>query len=254
MNTKDLHGGHRERIMQKFLNYPDSFNDHELLELLLFFSIPRKDTNPVAHNLLNTFGNVSEVFSASAEELMAVDGIGEKSAAFIVLLGKLLERAEERKKQKSTKKMFSFERNKYDAIEFFRGLNTEQMFISLLDEKFTEITKLVYGQENQEAASALISDIAKAFAIKKPHYVIIAHNHPSGSLTPSKADDETTAQLNLLCAVHGVSLVDHYIVAGDSIYSYHTSGRLKYIKNNYNLQDILSNAKDIGKEFEDKEI
>ena len=253
MNTKDLHSGHRERTVQKFLKYPDSFADHELLELLLFYAIPRTDTNHIAHGLLNTFGNVETVMSAEAKELQAVDGIGEKTAAFITLLGKILKRIEENKAGRSKPNRSSFAKNKQDAIEFFDGLKTEKMFISLLDEKYNEITKLVYGQNDRQSVSVLIPDIAKAFAINKPRNVIIAHNHPSGAYAPSQEDDVTTAKLNMLCAIHGIKLCDHYVVAEGKIYSYFLNGRLDYIKINYNINDLLESLKEIDEKLNGKE-
>ena len=84
-----IHAGHRERIINKFLGYPDSFSDHELLEIFLFPVLPRKDTNALAHSLLNAFGSISKIFSADAASLTSVRGVGEKIAAYIVLTGKI---------------------------------------------------------------------------------------------------------------------------------------------------------------------
>ena len=253
MNTKEMHSGHRERTVQKFIKYPDSFADHELLELLLFYAIPRTDTNPIAHGLLNTFGSIENVLSADAKELQSVDGVGEKTAAFISLLGKLLKRVEETKAGRPKKNMFSLAKNKQDAIDFFKGINTEKMFISLLDERFNEITKLVYTQNDSQSVTVLIPDIAKAIAINKPRNIIIAHNHPSGAYAPSKEDDFTTAKLNMLCAIHGIKLCDHYIVADGKIYSYFLNGRLDYIKLNYNINDLLYSMKEIDDKLKEKE-
>ena len=85
-----LHSGHRERLVNKFIEYPDSFSEHELLELFLFTVLPRKDTNETAHRLLQAFGNITKVFSASAEQLMAVKGVGKTIAAQIVLHSKIM--------------------------------------------------------------------------------------------------------------------------------------------------------------------
>ena len=82
-------------------------------------------------------------------------------------------------------------------------------------------------------------EMAKAVAIHKPAYAIIAHNHPSGSVTPSEADDLTTMKINTLCAVHGVNLIDHVIVAGNKFYGYNSEGRLQAVKENSDLDKLF---------------
>ena len=88
-NDKNLHSGHRERLRDKFKNGKESFKEHELLELLLSYSIPRKDTNALAHSLINEFGSLKNVLNADAELLSSVKGVGDNSACFLSLVGYL---------------------------------------------------------------------------------------------------------------------------------------------------------------------
>ena len=101
-NYVEIHAGHRDRMYDKLLNSPDSLSEHEYLEVLLFSFIPRKNTNPIAHKLLRTFGSLSGVFNASAKELMTVDGIGKSVATKIVAVGKIFQRVKDKKEKTFT--------------------------------------------------------------------------------------------------------------------------------------------------------
>lgn len=236
MNEREnLHSGHRERMTEKLINSPDSLSEHELLEVLLYSFIPRKDTNEISHRLLRTFGSIENLLNADPKDIAVVDGIGKTTASRLVLCGKILDNIEKQKSKKSNRPMRSFFDNKEEFINFFKGLKHEKFVIYLLDKRFYKITTIEFSNQDRIAVSGDIPEIAKIVALNKPTYALLAHNHPSGNKLPSDKDDEATAKLNLTFSLHGVTLIDHVIATKDDAYSYHLSGRLDYIKKNYVL-------------------
>ena len=235
-DNENLHQGHRERMVQKILNAPNGLLDHELLEVLLYSFLPRVDTNPIAHKLIQMFGSLEGVFSASLEQLRSVKGVGEKTAINIYLIGVIA-----RKINFSGKKFAknSLEANKKDLIEYFRGERTEKSIVMLFDDKFINLTTLVYNGISRSTASCDVSEIVNAIALHKPKYLLMAHNHLSGILFPSAQDDFTTKKINLVCDLNGVDFIDHVIVSGEKLFSYRSEGRLDYIKESANLDTVI---------------
>lgn len=244
MNGKEnLHCGHRKRMEEKVLNNVDSLLEHELLEVLLFSFIPRKDTNELSHLLLRTFGSINNILHADAEKLKSVNGIGDKVASKLILIGKIFDIINDTDTNVST--ITSFNGNKNDFINYFKGLKQETFIIILLDERYRKITTLNFSDKNKTSVTGDIPEIITAFAVNKPTFAIIAHNHPSGILTPSTTDDITTAKINLMCNLHSVTLIDHVIVTKDNAYSYHIDGRLQHIKDEYNFEKFFHKIKEI---------
>ncbi len=240
---QNIHAGHRERMMEKFIASPQALPDHEILEMLLFAYIPRKNTNGVAHALIRTFGSLERVFSASVDELMSVEGVGKKVATALCVNGQVYERIYN-SKRKDKKELFSFDKIKNEILKYFDNLYEEKFIIILLDKNYREINKLEFIDHQVRKVTGDIPEIANAFALNKPAFAIIAHNHPSGNLTPSEQDDFATAKLNLLCSTHGVTLADHVIVANGKTLSYHLEGRLQYIRDTFDLEKLLKSVKE----------
>lgn len=241
---ENIHSGHRERMTEKLLNNANTFCDHELLEVLLFNFLPRVDTNATAHRLLNTFGTLQNLFNASAQEILSVDGIGKKTAEKIVLLGKIMERVYKQKETLPNKPFDMLNNFKDDIIKMFEDTKAEKIIIILLDKKNYPFVKLEYCGGDYSSVSANIEEILHAFAINKPRSVILCHNHPSGNPTPSKEDDFTTAKFYMLCSVSGIVLVDHIIIGkDDKVYSYFLNGKLHVLKENYNMNDLINKAR-----------
>lgn len=226
---ESLHDGHRERLVKKFAEYPDSFSDHELLELFLYTVVPRKDTNPLAHRLIKAFGSLKNVFSATAEQLMVVEGVGKAVAAQIVLHAKIMNKVSALSPENAVA-FTSPERIKNELIKLFDGVKGEKFYFFLLNELFEQVFRLEFIGKTEEAVFAEIPEIAHAMSVHKAKFALIAHNHPSGNLVPSEADDIATSKFYIMCEVHGVKLIDHVIVAGKETYSYFAEKRLDYIK------------------------
>ena len=238
MNTKEnLHTGHRKRMIEKLFS-SSHLPEHELLEILLYNCIPRKDTNEIAHRMIRKFGGIKGILSASPEELETVEGVGKSVSAYVKVLAQVLEKVYEANNQ-APSKMYSFSQVREKLIELFHGELNEKFYVFLLNKKYEIITTLSYEDYHQDSVSGTISEITKALAINKPAYLIISHNHPSGDVTPSEVDDFTTAKINVLCNVHGVSFIDHVIVYKEKAYSYNLERRLEHIKRNYDIEKLF---------------
>ena len=239
MDKKEhIHAGHRQRMTNKLLQSPNAMLDHELLEVLLYSVMPRKNTNPLAHKLLATFGNLPRLFRATKEELMTIDGVGNKIASEIIVVGKIAQRLTVLKETKeSLNSTFNI---KKIAIQDFEGLLEEKLLVYLLDKDYKKIVSLLFvGKYSQIAID--VANIANAIAIHKPQHVVMVHNHPSGDVNPSEWDDLTTKKIHLICTFHGVNLADHIIIHGENTFSYFLSGKLDELKQNADLKTILSN-------------
>ena len=235
---KNLHEGHRERMMQKFANNPSSFSEHELLEVLLYGVVPRIDTNELAHLIIRRFGSLKKVFEASVEQLCTVKGVGKKIATHLSVVGKVYQRVYVNEKPK-TVYMRNLDELTSVVLKDFDGDRTEKLKIFLLNEKYAVTTSLEFEDKMFGEVSIEKSELAKIMAIHEPKFAIIAHNHPSGNTNPSKIDDETTAKVGLLCDLHGVQLIEHVIVAKGKYFSYRRENRLEQIKKEVYVKNLL---------------
>lgn len=248
MQERDIHKGHRERMIEKALRGVDNLDDHELLEILLYPVVPRKDVNPLAHGLLNRFGSLSAIFNASAENLASIKGVGDKTAAQLLIYGRILLRIRENEKKESTalKKWDKQKDNEKELLSLFDGITEERFIILLLDKKFRLLNKMVFDGNYTDRINADSNELIDSIALLKPSYMIVSHNHPSGNLSPSRQDDLTTAKLNFICVAHNVDLLEHIIVGGGKTYSYRNDDkhRLEVIKNNCDLGKIYNNLRE----------
>ncbi|MBR2614685.1 MAG: hypothetical protein IKC71_03715 [Clostridia bacterium] len=237
-NDTNVHNGHRARMCSRLFENPDSLSDHELLEVLLYSVIKRKNTNDIAHKLLRTFGTLENLFEADAKSITLVSGVGEATAREIKVIGQILKKLKNKPIKKP--KLFSFANNKDAIISEFKGEFNEKFVIFLLNDKHQLVSKLDFKDHNPSSVSCDIPEIVKAIALNSPYFAIIAHNHPSKNLMPTEADDFTTGKLNVILAMHGVNLVDHVIVSDDDAYSYFISGRMSYIRKYFNFDRLVS--------------
>ena len=236
-DSENLHAGHRERMINKLLKNPSGFSDHELLEVLLYFSVPRKDTNQLAHRLLNTFGGWDGLLNATEDQLVTISGVGKRVAADILVTAQIAKRLSAHKKKKI------YVRTPEAALPFIRpslyGKFSETFVMLLLDENYAYKGKVVFCDDLLSNVYADIPEILTAITLNKPTFTVIAHNHTSGNLKPSEQDDVATMQISVLCEIHGVNLVEHIIVGNDGYYSYKLDGRIQYIKESARLNNIF---------------
>ena len=220
----NIHEGHRERMKKRFLEHGlDNFDDVNALELLLFYALPRRDTNALAHALLDRFGSLAGVLDASAAELMSVDGVGENAAGLLQLIPAVSRRyvagktpAAEPVDSPTTAGRYFLPRFLYETDEVVMAL--------LLDARRRPILCREIGRGTVDAAQISARKLAALCLERRASSVIVAHNHPSGSAMPSAEDEAFTARLAEALSVLGVELSDHIIVAGTDYVSLRESG------------------------------
>ncbi|MBO5859623.1 MAG: DNA repair protein RadC [Clostridia bacterium] len=210
---KNVHENHRARMRETIRKTGvESIPDINLLEYLLFYSIPRKDTNEIAHNLLNTFGSLNGVLNASYEQLLGVDGMGESSALLISLIPGISRRYIESAEKKKVNLSEPSDAVEYIKSKFF-GEKNEVFYILCLDALGNLINCCKLGDGNHQTVMLDKRGILETAFRNNADTVIFAHNHPNGVAAPSRKDIETTDEMQNLFRKCGIRLVDHIIVA-----------------------------------------
>ena len=242
-----MHDGHRCRMKQRFLRYGlASFDDHNILELLLFYAIPRQDTNLVAHRLIKTFGSLAAVFEAPAEALMEVEGVGENAATLLRLIPECAQRYLMDKSEIGEIITSSADAGKF-LIPRFLNSRQEEVYMICLDAKMKMIDCHAVGAGGANHAYVEISTVVRWALMQNAAAVILAHNHTSGIAIPSREDESATRRLQEALSLLGITLVDHIVVAGDDFVSMADNGFLAK-KNPYALpadekdESILQNS------------
>ena len=233
---KDLvtHEHHRDRLREKVFIEPNSLNDYEILERILFNAIPRKNTNDVAHRLIDAFGSLSATLLAPPEDLVKIEGVGKSTASYIAMLGIILERNLDKKSD--FPKVFSLADITTPLVNAFKRLTEEVFIVFFLDKNNEIVSRRYFYSKSKFKVDIDLKEFTKYLNLVKPEYVVITHNHPSGSCVPSDDDDNATEKICMICALHSVGLLDHIIVSGEDYYSYYYEHRLDYIRNNVELK------------------
>ncbi|MBQ6896054.1 MAG: DNA repair protein RadC [Oscillospiraceae bacterium] len=220
----NLHEGHRQRLKDRFIrNGLSGFEDHNILELLLFFSVPRNDTNEIGHRLLQRFGSISNVFDAPVEELCKVEGIGMHSAVLIKLIPELcsiynIDKTENIEIVNTTNAAGRF------FVPRFMGKNDEEVHVLLLDDKKKIIKSEMISKGTVNASAVSVRKIVSLAVNSNATGVILAHNHPGGVALPSSNDIVVTKRIYTALKLMEINLCDHIIVAGDDFVSMQDSG------------------------------
>ena len=209
---KNVHEGHRERMRNKYVNKGiEVFEQHEILEMLLFYAIPRKNTNDIAHRLLEACGSLSAVFDAPIDILMQ-QGLSYNAAVLLHMIPDL-SRAYQSDKFDNEEKIIIDENIGKKMVHLFAGKNEECVYAFFLDAKGKEKYSGIISKGDASSAPLFSKDIVSIAARCKAVTVIIAHNHPSGVAFPSRADLEATADIADALDTIGIHLADHIIVA-----------------------------------------
>lgn len=208
-----MHEGHRNRLKDRFLKEGlDGFEPHNVLELLLFYSIPQKDTNEIAHMLINKFGSVSDVFDADVQALMSVPGIKSHSAVLLKLIPEIAryyyEAADEKHDQyDNVDKIGKMLVNKYV------GITTETVFLLLFDNKYKLIDCIKAHEGSVNSVQITPRKLIEHAIFKRASMAVLAHNHPGGVPIPSSEDINTTCVLKSAFDLVGITLLEHILVA-----------------------------------------
>ena len=220
----NLHSGHRDRLKKRFLQQGlDGFTDVQALELLLFYSIPRQDTNPIAHRLLNHFGSLSQVLEAPPEELTRVGGIGENSALLLNLINQM-GRFYLVDKAKRERVLPTIEDCARYMQPYFYSRRTETVFLLCLDAKCKPLCCKEVGEGSVNSAGISVRKIVETALREGATTVVLGHNHPSGIAIPSAEDIQTTCRIAAALKSVEIHLADHIVVAEDDYVSMVQSG------------------------------
>jgi DNA repair protein RadC len=221
-----IHDGHREKMRQRFLTTGlEGFADHEALELLLYYALPRRDTNPIAHALMARYGSLAGVLSAPAEDLQTVPGIGESAAILLKLIPQLVRKARLAEAEQETV-LSSTERAGAYLLELFSGQQKEVIYQLCLDRKGKLLVCRRLSEGGITTAQLDIRALVENAILSQASSVILSHNHPSGIALPSAEDYAATDSAKRALATIGVDLLDHIIVADHDFVSLADSGYL----------------------------
>ena len=219
------HDGHRARKKQQFLRHgTESFADHELLELALFYAIPRRDTNELAHSLLETFGSLQGVLNAPAEELQKVEGMGENAAILLHLMPELLRRSQmTRSKERN---LNSPEKCGSYFLRLLGGETREVLYQLCLDGKGKLLLCRQLSQGDMDSAALSVKQVVNNALSCGASAVVLGHNHPSGVALPSEEDRAVTLRVRDALKTLDIRLLDHIVVADGDFVSMAQSGFL----------------------------
>ena len=250
----NLHEGHRKRLQNRYkAGGAEGLSDHNLLELLLFYSIPRVDTNETAHRLLRQFGSLEGVFKADPTSLAAVNGIGDKSALHIKLIFDIYNRMS-LQRAVLKKNMRDHENVKKYLIEKMRPYTNEVMMILMLNLSGELIESKIISEGTKYRVGFDIRKIVEPAFACGASSVIVAHSHPNGKLEPSYEDISATSYMLSNLKSVGLVMIEHYIVNGSDVL-----GILDYIQKGEDKQNLvrfglLPNYKDGGDEEGDDDF
>ena len=214
-DEENLHKGHRARLKARFLRENiDNFDDHTALELLLFYAIPYRDTNELAHRLIAGFGSVSRVLEADVEALTEIDGIGEHTATLIRLVAEM-SRVHLTERNTDMPVCDNVEKLGRMLVANYRGSSAESVHLTLLDSSYRviRVEKIHDGSVNSVAVDN--RRLARLAMYHGASMVVLSHNHPSGIPIPSDEDMFTTQRIASMFEMLGITMLEHIIVVGE---------------------------------------
>ena len=219
-----IHDGHRQRLKERFLREGlDHFDELYVLDLLLFYCIPRIDTNPIAHNLLDHFGSLTNVFEATVEELQKVPGISKNTATFLTLIPQT-GRYYQIKRAEPGDILHTIDQCGRYLVPYFYGRENETVFLLCLDAKCKVLGCKMVGEGSVNSDNIPIRRVVEIALNTNATTVVLAHNHPSGLALPSADDIQITLRLAKAMAAVEITLADQIVVADNDFVSMTQSG------------------------------
>lgn len=222
--------GHRQRLRKRFFETNGiGMADYELLEMILFESIPRRDVKPIAKELLRKFGNLAEVLNASEKELMSVRWITERSVVLFKLFVATTKRiCYEKLADKQNVVLTDVE----GVVDYLRAAiaysDVEEVHLLYLDARFCLIGAETLQRGSLTGVNIIPSEIVRKAMERKSPNIILAHNHPSGSVEPSGNDIRLTKDIKEACRLMGISLQDHIIISKSEYLSFREEGIIRF--------------------------
>lgn len=225
------HDGHRARMRQRFAQTGlEGFADHEILELLLFYAIPRRDVNPLAHTLLDTFGSFQNVLEASPEQLRQVPGMGENAASLISMIVPMFRRYSASVASERVPIRNRLDCKRY-CLSLMAGRQKEHFYVIGLNASSDVCGTALICTGDLSEVPAYPRQVMQAVLRMNAHSVIFCHNHPGGTLQPSPADIEATVMLIEALQTVNVFVLDHVIFSRDDCFFMSTLDMLPFATN-----------------------
>lgn len=224
--NENLHAGHRDRVKDNFIeNGFQGFNEHQILELVLFYGYPRIDTNELAHKLINQFGGLNGVLNASVEELIQSGGLTKNCAVLLKLFTNIIR---EYSQNECSDYVFNTTKKITEHFEgIYKGETDEKVYISVFDDELRLKKTVLITKGTIAFVPTQTRIIAHAVLNNNSSYAAIAHNHPNSSSRPSDEDIIITNGIQSVLKPLGVILLDHVIIGNDGSYSMCKSGHFK---------------------------
>ena len=226
--TEHLHHGHRVRKKEQFLKSGIAhLPEHEPLEFLLYYAIPRGDTNAIAHRLIKRFGTIAGVVNAPYEELLTVEGVGNNAASLICFAKMFSQRYLQSHAQLELKRLFNSDSLKEFCNSIFVGTMEEEFHCLYLNDNLDLLSreKVCTGKLNE--VTLPLRKITRSVFETNCSRLVITHNHPAGSCIPSRVDIDSTIKIQDVYSKMEVELIDHIIVGRDGTTSMRESGYIE---------------------------
>ena len=222
-----MHDGHRTRMKNRFNTQGlSAFSQHEMLELLLYFVVPRGDVNPLAHRLLDYFGSLHHVLEADYYSLQKVEGVGPQIATLITLVYQF-EKENAKSKLAIKPILSSAEQISKYCITLLSQLKEEHLYAICVDGKMAVIATVLIAKGSMREVFAHPRNVLEVALRYNAHGLLLCHNHPGGLATPSKEDITYSVHISQLLNAIEVILLDHIIVHGKVSYSMAQHGDLQ---------------------------
>ena len=234
------HAGHRSRLREMFIqNGIEGMADHQVLELLLTYALPRVDVNPVAHRLMDRFGSLEQVLTARPDQLQQVQGIGASAAVFLSLLGEVDRRVLLQRFCGGDRRPVLATPSALGGYMLTRSLQdrNETLRLVCLNKKYELIHEGVISQGSLTEVLADPRSILEPALIHKACFIAVSHNHPSGDVSPSREDEATALRLQAAAQAVGIGVVDQFILGHGVVYS-HRTGRVLAFSAPDQVQDM----------------
>ena len=213
--NESIHSGHRQRMRTKLMkNQSKQMLEHELLEVLLFYAQPRKNTNEIAHLLLKEFGTIKNVFNADAKDLMLVKGVSEHIAAFLKLFVELFD-LYNNTLHVPMMNISNIKNLKTYIGPVVKNAVDETLYIVFADEKCDAFAYEQIKKGNAMQIQTSLEEIVTAVQRKSAKFVALAHNHPYGECHPSQSDIISTLKIKFILQILGVELLEHIVFGND---------------------------------------
>lgn len=224
--NKNLHNNHRQRVRARFIREGDldTFEEHQVLEMLLFYAIPRKDTNELAHKLINEYGNLFTLMNAKPQDIMKRCKVSETTAVLISMIPYVCRKflSSGLNSENPIIDNFNIAKSYFEAVLAGKRFESFYMICLDLNKRLKKVVKISDGVSN--SAPIYIEKVVEDALLHNSAFIIVGHNHPSGTMKPSGSDLEVTMKIISACNHINITVLDHIIICGEEAFSFAKKG------------------------------